>query len=58
MESRKSEALRKIEEKGLTLSQAAEKIGFNPELLKLYFTQDAYPVPKRIIDKLAEVTTG
>jgi hypothetical protein len=54
MESRKFEALRKIEEKGLTLSDAAEKIGFDPALLKLYFAEDAYPVPQRIIDKLAD----
>lgn len=54
MESQKFEALRKIEERNLTLSEAAQKIGFDPELLKLYFAQDSYPVPPRIIEKLTE----
>jgi hypothetical protein len=54
LESQKFEALRKIEEKGLTLSDVAQKIGFDPALLNLYFAQDAYPVPQRIIDKLTE----
>jgi hypothetical protein len=58
MESQKSEVLKKIEGKGLTLSDAAEKIGFDPALLKLYFVQDSYPVPKRIIDKLAEAISS
>jgi len=54
MESQKSEVLQKMEGKGLTLSDAAQKIGFDPALLKLYFAQDGYPVPQRIIDKLTE----
>jgi hypothetical protein len=54
MESQKSEVLQSIEGKGLTLSEAAQKIGFDPELLKLYFAQDSYPVPPRIIEKLKE----
>jgi len=54
MESQKLEVIRKMEEKGLTLTEAAEKIAFDPALLKLYFAQDSYPVPKRIIDKLTE----
>jgi hypothetical protein len=53
MESQKSELFREMEEKGVTLAEAAEKIGFDPALLQLYFAPDAYPVPKRIIDKLA-----
>jgi hypothetical protein len=54
MESQKLEVFRKMEEKGLTLAEAAARIAFDPALLKLYFAQDSYPVPKRIIDKLAE----
>jgi hypothetical protein len=54
MELQKSEVLQRVEGKGLTLSEVAQKIGFDPALLKLYFAQDAYPVPQRIIDKLTE----
>ena len=55
MESQKSELFQKMEEKQISLSEAAEKIGFDPALLRLYFAQDAYPVPQRIIAKLSEV---
>ena len=54
MEAQKFELFRKMEEKGINITEAAEKIGFDAALLRLYFAQDAYPVPKRIIDKLAE----
>jgi hypothetical protein len=54
VESQKLELFEKMQEKGISLSEAAEKIGFDPGLLKLYFAQDAYPVPQRIMDKLAE----
>ena len=54
MESQKVDLIRKMEEKGVTLEEAAERIAFDPALLKLYFAQDSYPVPKRIIDKLLE----
>jgi hypothetical protein len=53
MEPQKLELFRQMEEKGVTLAEAAEKIGFDPALLKLYFAQDAYPVPQRILDKVA-----
>ena len=53
MEPQKAELFREMEEKNVTLTEAAEKIGFDPALLKLYFAQDAYPVPQRILDKLA-----
>jgi hypothetical protein len=53
MEAQKSEVFQQMEQKGVTLAEAAEKIGFDPALLKLYFADDAYPVPQRIIDKLA-----
>jgi hypothetical protein len=58
LESQKSEVLQSIEGRGLTLSDVAEKIGFDPNLLRLYFAQDSYPVPKRIIDKLVEAITS
>jgi hypothetical protein len=54
MESQKSEVLQEMVGKGLTLSEAAQKAGFDPELLRLYFAEDAYPVPQRIIGKLKE----
>ncbi len=53
MESQKLELLQKMEQKGITVAEAADKIAFDAALLKLYFAQDAYPVPKRIMDKLA-----
>ena len=53
MEPQKLELFRQLEEKGVTVAEAAEKIGFDPALLKLYFAQDAYPVPQRILDKVA-----
>ncbi len=43
-----------MEEKGISIAAAAERITFDPALLTLYFARDAYPVPKRIMDKLAE----
>lgn len=54
MEAQKYELFRRMEEKGINVLEAAEKIGFDPALLRLYFAQDAYPVPKRIMDKLRE----
>jgi hypothetical protein len=58
METRKSEVFQKMEEKGVTLAETAEKMGFDPALLKLYFADDAYPVPQRIIDKFAAAITN
>ncbi|MGA7879180.1 MAG: hypothetical protein WCA08_26200 [Desulfoferrobacter sp.] len=55
METRKLELIQKMEDKGITPTQAAESMGFNPLLLNLYLVKDAYPVPPRILDKLAEV---
>lgn len=54
MELQKAELLQKMEEKGISIAAAAERITFDPALLTLYFARDAYPVPKRIMDKLAE----
>jgi hypothetical protein len=53
MEPQKFELFQQMKEKGVTVAEAAEKIGFDPALLKLYFAQDAYPVPQRILDKVA-----
>ncbi|MEN6439870.1 MAG: hypothetical protein ABFD97_14940 [Syntrophobacter sp.] len=52
MEDRKIEIITKMEEKGVTVAQAAEAIAFSPMILGLYLIKDAYPVPKRILDKL------
>jgi hypothetical protein len=52
MEAQKLEILKKIEEKGLTVEKVAEAIQFDPIVLSLYLAKDAYPVPKRILDKI------
>jgi hypothetical protein len=49
---RKLELMEKMEAKGMSVDQAAEAIAFDPKVLKLYLVKDAYPVPKRILDKL------
>jgi hypothetical protein len=54
MEAQKLEIIQKMEEKGLTVEKVAEAIGFDPRLLSLYLVKDAYPVPKRILDKIAQ----
>lgn len=55
MEARKIELIEQMEAKGITVSQAAEAMEFDPTLLGLYLIKDGYPVPKRILDKLAQV---
>lgn len=55
METQKLELIQKMEEKGMTAAQAAEAMEFDPMLLSLYLVKDAYPVPPRILNKLAEV---
>lgn len=55
METQKLELIQKMEEKGMTAAQAAEAMQFDPMLLGLYLVKDAYPVPARILSKLAEV---
>lgn len=52
MEAVKLELARRMEEKGITVAQIAEGIQFDPQLLALYLANDAYPVPKRIMEKL------
>jgi hypothetical protein len=54
MEAQKLEIIQKMEEKGLTAEKVAEAIEFDPRLLSLYLVKDAYPVPKRILDKIAK----
>jgi hypothetical protein len=55
METRKIELMEQMEAKGISVSQAAEAMQFDPKVLALYLIKDGYPVPKRILDKLAEV---
>ncbi len=52
MEDRKGKIIEKMEEKGLSVSKAAEAISFDPMILGLYLVKDAYPIPKRILEKL------
>ncbi|MCL5406202.1 MAG: hypothetical protein M1398_05715 [Deltaproteobacteria bacterium] len=48
----KLKLIEKMEEKGISVAQVAEAISFDPTILGLYLVKDAYPVPKRILDKL------
>jgi hypothetical protein len=52
MEQRKLQVIEQMEEKGMSVAEAAEAIAFDPMILGLYLVKDAYPVPKRILDKL------
>jgi hypothetical protein len=52
MEQRKLKIIEQMEEKGMSVKTAAEAIAFDPMILGLYLVKDAYPVPKRILDKL------
>lgn len=52
MERRKLYIIEKLEEKGISVAEAAEAISFDPLMLSLYLVKDACPVPKRILDKL------
>ena len=52
MENQKQEIIRKMEAKGMSAAQVAEAIEFNPNLMGLYLVSDAYPIPKRIMDKI------
>lgn len=54
MELQKLELIEKVENQGLTFAQIAEKIQFDPQILRLYFNRDDYPVPPRILKKVAE----
>ncbi len=55
MEARKIELIDQMKAKGISVSKAAEAMKFDPTLLSLYLIKDGYPVPKRILDKLAEI---
>jgi predicted HTH domain antitoxin len=58
MESVKLELIEKMEEKKISIPEAAKAIGLSANLLQLYLVKDAYPVPKRILDKLAEAISN
>lgn len=58
METQKLELIEKMETKGMTVAQAAQSMEFDAELLELYLHKDAYPVPQRILDKLAQVVNN
>lgn len=53
MDAQKLEVIEKMEAKGLTPAKVAELIEFSPNILSLYLVKDAYPVPTRILDKVA-----
>ncbi len=52
MEERKLKLIGQMEEKGISVAKIAEDIAFDPMILGLYLVKDAFPVPKRILDKL------
>lgn len=58
MEQQKLELIEKMEQKGISVAQAAEAIEFSPMVLGLYLAKDAYPMPKRIWDKLTAVVNN
>jgi len=49
------ELLGKIKEKGLSIDEVAEKMSFDPNILKLYLASDDYPIPSRIVEKIESV---
>lgn len=51
----KIKVIEAIEQKGLDIREIAQKIEFDPILLKLYLNRDDYPIPKRILKKIEEV---
>ncbi len=55
MEDRKLKIIGQMEEKGISVTKVAEDIAFDPMILGLYLVKDAFPVPKRILDKLEGV---
>jgi lambda repressor-like predicted transcriptional regulator len=55
MREKKLEILGKVKEKGLSIEGLAEKMEFDPTILKLYLATDDYPVPERIIKKIENV---
>ncbi|MGO9312148.1 MAG: hypothetical protein ACLQBD_23415 [Syntrophobacteraceae bacterium] len=58
MEQRKLKIIDQMEAKGMSVKTAAEAIAFDPMILGLYLVKDAYPVPKRILDKLEGTLTN
>ncbi len=52
MEQEKAALVEKMEQKGISVAEVAKTIEFNPKILNLYLAKDAYPIPKRIWDKL------
>lgn len=53
MEAVKQGLFEKMQQKGTTVSQVADAIGFDAQILNLYFANDAFPLPKRIVEKIS-----
>ena len=49
MKERKLKIIELMEEKGMSVAEAAQAISFDPMVLDLYLVKDAYPVPNRIL---------
>jgi hypothetical protein len=58
MEAQKLVLVQKMEEKGVDVKEAAKAMEFDAEVLSLYLANDSFPVPKRILDKLAAVVNA
>jgi lambda repressor-like predicted transcriptional regulator len=54
MELAKATIIARMREKNADMAGTAEAIGLDANLLKLYLVNDSYPVPTRIMKKLAE----
>ncbi len=54
MDLQKSELIEKVESKGMSFHEVAEKIQMDPTILSLYFNKDDYPVPGRVLKKVSE----
>ncbi|SMC27230.1 hypothetical protein SAMN02746041_02910 [Desulfacinum hydrothermale DSM 13146] len=50
----KAQVISKLQEKGVDVEEAAKAIEFDPQILKLYLSEDDYPIPGRILKKLEE----
>lgn len=54
----KLEVIKKMEEKGLTPAKVAEAMQFDRTIMALYLVKDPYPVPPRILEKVAQVVAS
>lgn len=51
----KTQLLEKLAQKGMDVQALARAMEFDPDILKLYFVTDDYPIPNRIVKKIEEL---